>query len=248
MNESPLKPIKIDPTPEPAANLASRETIASTTSPKVQPDPTKSDKPVESEVVKTAADEKKPADVDPTSDSKKSPIEDTPAAKTDTASADTSPNKEPAAKPDTKDAGPGNAANGDPARKVLTSEREAGTKTSLFPPVIITIPPPPQQRRQFPSNPVAVPPCKLTTSEETVTLRSDGSDLAVIVGRDDDKDMSGIKATSSSPQDIAVRREQIEGVKARALYVVHSVSAKAGVYQVTFELPCGKKDLVVKVL
>lgn len=91
-----------------------------------------------------------------------------------------------------------------------------------------------------------VTPCKLTVSEETVTLESGGGDLAVIVGRVDDLDLDGITAISSSPDNVSVRREQIPNVKARALYVLRA-TGKAGVYQVTFEMPCGKKGVVIRV-
>lgn len=91
-----------------------------------------------------------------------------------------------------------------------------------------------------------VTPCKLTVSEETVTLESGGGDLAVIVGRVDDLDLDGITAISSSPDNVSVRREQIPNVKARALFVLRA-TGKAGVYQVTFEMPCGKKGVVIRV-
>ena len=90
-------------------------------------------------------------------------------------------------------------------------------------------------------------PCKLTASEESIAIQTGGSDLAVIVGLEDDGDLTGLTAVSSSPQDVAVRRETIAGVNARALFVVRSVSTKVGMYQVTFELPCGKKEIFVKV-
>lgn len=92
-----------------------------------------------------------------------------------------------------------------------------------------------------------VKPCTLNVSEETVTVQSGGGDLAVIVGLEDDGDLEGITATSSSSADVSVRREMIAGVKARALFVIRSASAKIGVFQVTLELPCGKKNIVVKV-
>jgi tetratricopeptide (TPR) repeat protein len=93
-----------------------------------------------------------------------------------------------------------------------------------------------------------IKPCGLTVSEENISLRSGGGDLAVIVGRSDDiDDLEGLKAVSTSPQNVTVRREVIEGVKARALFVVRSITTKPGVYQVRFEMPCGKKEIVVRV-
>ncbi len=92
-----------------------------------------------------------------------------------------------------------------------------------------------------------IKPCTFTLSEENINLQAGGGDLAVIVGLVDDGDLTGLAAVSSSPADVAVRRETIPGVTARALFVIRPTSSKTGIYQVRFELPCGKKDLLVKV-
>lgn len=92
-----------------------------------------------------------------------------------------------------------------------------------------------------------VSPCTINSSDENITLLSESGGRAVIVGIDDETDLEGIKAYSSSPENINVRREPIAGIKSRALFVISSESKKAGVYQVTFELPCGKKVVVVRV-
>lgn len=91
-------------------------------------------------------------------------------------------------------------------------------------------------------------PCTLTVSEDDITLSSKGFDHAVIVGiTDEDRDLDDLVGTSSSPTDVSIRREPIAGVKARALFVIKAASSRIGVYQATFELPCGKKDIVIKV-
>lgn len=90
-----------------------------------------------------------------------------------------------------------------------------------------------------------VKPCKITFSEEAINLRTGAGDLAVIVGREDDAEVGGISAVSSSPADISVRRQQIAGMKTRALFVVRSLSERVGVYQITFEMACAKRDLIV---
>ncbi|MEO6654903.1 MAG: hypothetical protein ABIO36_02370 [Pyrinomonadaceae bacterium] len=92
-----------------------------------------------------------------------------------------------------------------------------------------------------------VEPCTLTVSEESVTLQTGGGDLAIIVGTEGDGELEGITAVSSSPTDVNVRREFIAGVKTRAIFVLRPISSKIGIYQVKFEMPCGKKDVVVKV-
>ncbi len=90
-------------------------------------------------------------------------------------------------------------------------------------------------------------PCTLTLSEESLTLPNNGGGLAVILGTEDDRDISLATATSNSPKDVEVRLEPVAGIKGRVLFVVRSVSAKPGIYQVTFAVPCGKKDLTIKV-
>jgi len=92
----------------------------------------------------------------------------------------------------------------------------------------------------------AIAPCKLTLSEENITLQG-GGDLAVIVGRTDDGDLDGLTAVSGSPRDVYVRREAIAGVRSRALFVLRSANANPGEFQVTFTLPCGTRKATVVV-
>jgi hypothetical protein len=55
-------------------------------------------------------------------------------------------------------------------------------------------------------------------------------------------------ARSSSPDDVEVLFEpEIIAPAGRAFYVVKSVSSKTGVFTVTFEAPCGKKEMSVTV-
>ena len=118
---------------------------------------------------------------------------------------------------------------------------KAVDEKDLFPPVVIKVP----SSDTKPETTPAIKPCTVTSSEESLTLESGGGDLAVIVGLEGDGELDGLKAVSSSPTDVAIRREVIAGVKARALFVVRSASKKAGTYQVSFELPCDKKVVVV---
>ncbi len=99
-----------------------------------------------------------------------------------------------------------------------------------------------------PTNPEGVvKPCSLTLDQETITVQSSGIDRAVVIRRSDDGDIEGLTATSSAPQDVNIRREPIPGVKWTALFILRSVTAKPGTFQVTFEAPCGKKEVTVKV-
>ena len=113
----------------------------------------------------------------------------------------------------------------------------------LFPPVVITIP----SSDAKPVDTAEAKPCIITASEESLTLENGGGDLALIIGVEGDSDLTGLTATTSSPADVSIRRELIGGVKSRAIFVVRSVSSKAGLYQVKFEMPCGAKVVVVKV-
>lgn len=97
------------------------------------------------------------------------------------------------------------------------------------------------------TDPATIKPCSITTSEPSLTLQGKGSELAVIIGTETDKDLSSLTAVSSNSVDILVRREEIAAVKGRALFVVRAVSGKPGLYQVSFALPCGKKEVEVRV-
>lgn len=144
----------------------------------------------------------------------------------------------------------------------------------LFPPVIIIIPPPTtiakvektesktvpvtEQPSETPPTEVrprvieakpdeSAAPCKLTLSEESITLDKNGGDLAVIVGSDEDIDLTAVKAVFDGTQDLSVRREPITGIKGRALFVFRSTSSRTGLYSVVFDMPCGTKTLRVTV-
>lgn len=135
---------------------------------------------------------------------------------------------------------------------------EAATATNAPPRVVV---------KQFPENPpvaasntarprfsefkptarAPLEPCKFRLSEETLTIRTGGGGLAVVVGLENDGDLGDLTATSTSPADVSVRREIISGVRSRALFVVSSISGKTGVFQVKFELPCGAREIIVRV-
>lgn len=116
--------------------------------------------------------------------------------------------------------------------------------TPLFPPVVITIP---KATSGEPStSETEIKPCKLTISEEIVTLDARGSELGLIVGTETDVDVGSITSTVSS-EDISAKREPIAAIKTRALFVLRSVSGTSGDYKVKFELPCGKREIEVRV-
>lgn len=133
----------------------------------------------------------------------------------------------------------------EPTPKVPVVSNE--NRPPLFEPVIISIPSSkPKPKSVATTSEIA--PCTVTTSEDVISIKNNGADLAVIVGTENDGDLSSLTATSSSAADLELRRENITAIKGRALYVVRSITAKTGDFSVLFELPCGKKEIVVKVL
>ena len=91
------------------------------------------------------------------------------------------------------------------------------------------------------------PECSISVSQETISLIRDGGSVGLLVGVDGGN-IKDVKFVSSSPKDVAVIAEpEIAGVSGRALYVIKSLTASAGVYQVNFSSPCGRKEVTVKV-
>lgn len=91
------------------------------------------------------------------------------------------------------------------------------------------------------------PKCSLTLSQENVSLLNDGGSIGILTGIEGDGDIKEVTATSSSPRDVSVTLEPEIGGPRKAFFVIKSISAKTGIYQVTFESPCGKREIVVKV-
>jgi tetratricopeptide (TPR) repeat protein len=91
-----------------------------------------------------------------------------------------------------------------------------------------------------------IKPCRLTVSEESVTLQVGGGDVAVVVGREDDNELDGLAATSTSAENVSVRRQVIEGMRTRALFVLHPAGTNTGIFQIVFEMSCGRREIVVR--
>lgn len=162
------------------------------------------------------------------------------------------------------------------ATKEQAPTRRLDNDKGLFPPVIIEIPQSPPARTSkssetvrekpkagdassssgdgrarvvtgVPTRSVEVEPCSLTLDQDSISLQSTGTDRVVVVRRTDDGDIDGMTATSVSDADVSVRRESLPGVKWTALFVLKSLSGKPGLFQVRFEAPCGKKEVMVRV-
>lgn len=94
------------------------------------------------------------------------------------------------------------------------------------------------------------PKCRLTVSQDSLSLLSQGGSLGILLGfqGEETSDTSKITFTSSSPDDIQVSLEpDIGKLSNRAFYVIKSISPSKGAFTVTFDSPCGKKEVLVKV-
>jgi len=90
--------------------------------------------------------------------------------------------------------------------------------------------------------------CKLVVSPDSLSLLNGGGSLGVMVGFESDGDLKQIIAVSNSPNDIDIRLEPDIGESSkRVFFIVKSISTKIGVFTITFESACGKKEIIVKV-
>jgi tetratricopeptide (TPR) repeat protein len=90
--------------------------------------------------------------------------------------------------------------------------------------------------------------CSMEVSEEKISLLNGGGSLGVQVSVKGEGSVDDVSASTNSVRDIEVRPEpEIEGVVGRRFYVIRSISARVGMYQVNFESPCGKKEVMVRV-
>ena len=92
-------------------------------------------------------------------------------------------------------------------------------------------------------------PCTVTTSEKSISLLNGGGSLGVLINIKGAGDLREIIAASSSPNDVeAMAQPPIDDDFSRGVFfIVKSISRKTGVFIVTFEMPCGKKEMTVKV-
>jgi tetratricopeptide (TPR) repeat protein len=136
------------------------------------------------------------------------------------------------------------------SKTTLMPDANTHAKTrDLFPPVVITIPSKtdnaPAQRSEETSRARDIPPCEITSSSDTLRLNRSGGSQAVVIGRVDDGPIDGMEI--AGVPEVVIRRETVSGVTSRGLFVIRAVTAKAGLYQVKFKLPCGSKTIEVSV-
>jgi tetratricopeptide (TPR) repeat protein len=136
-----------------------------------------------------------------------------------------------------------------PNKTVETSN----TPKPLFEPIIITIPKTvnsgeTRSRKVAENASEEILPCTVVVSQESVSLLNGGGSLGVLVGFEKGGDLKQIKAVSSSPQDVEVIYEpEIGETSDRAFFLIKSISTNKGAFTVTFDAPCGKKEIIVKV-
>jgi hypothetical protein len=88
----------------------------------------------------------------------------------------------------------------------------------------------------------------LVVSQENISLLNNSGSLGVIVSFEGEGDLKEIMVASSSPKDVAVAfKRDIQTLSSQMFFVVKSISRKTGEFTVTFESPCGRKEILVKV-
>jgi hypothetical protein len=88
----------------------------------------------------------------------------------------------------------------------------------------------------------------VTTSDERLTLMKNGGSLGLLVGVGSPGSLNEVTATPNSPEDIQVTREApIAGLEDRAVFSIKAVGSKPGIYNVVFEVPCGRHQITVNV-
>lgn len=89
--------------------------------------------------------------------------------------------------------------------------------------------------------------CEISISQENISLINDGGSLGVLV------ELSGgsledLSAVSSSPRDVRVTLDTEFGSNnGRVFFIIKSISERKGIYTVTIESACGKREIQVTV-
>lgn len=92
------------------------------------------------------------------------------------------------------------------------------------------------------------PQCKISVSQENISLINNGGSIGILVETEDSGAIEELTAVSSSPQDItAIREKELGAARGRVFFVIKSVSEKIGIYTVTIESPCGRKEIQIRV-
>ena len=94
-----------------------------------------------------------------------------------------------------------------------------------------------------------VQPCSIVVGQENISLLGGGGSIGILVGFKDKGDLKQLTAKSESPDDIEIIFDaEIDEIAGRAFFIVKSINTVKGSYKITFEAPCGKKEITIKVL
>jgi len=96
--------------------------------------------------------------------------------------------------------------------------------------------------------PVETAKCELVASQESVWLINGGGSLGILIGFAGKGDAAQITGVSSSPQDVELTLDpEISATSGRAFFILKSISTKKGAFTATFNSPCGKTEVQVRV-
>lgn len=91
--------------------------------------------------------------------------------------------------------------------------------------------------------------CELKFDQKSISLLNDGGSLGMFVGFEGvGGDPTKIRAISNSPNDVDVEIQPDIGVLSeKAFFIFKSISTKTGIFTISFDSNCGKKDISVTV-
>jgi tetratricopeptide (TPR) repeat protein len=91
--------------------------------------------------------------------------------------------------------------------------------------------------------------CALKISPNSISILNDGGSLGMFVGFEGKGgDLKQLTVKSSNPKDVNVEFQPDIGLLTeRAFFIIKSISSKTGIFTVSFESNCGKKDISVTV-
>lgn len=92
------------------------------------------------------------------------------------------------------------------------------------------------------------PKCLINVSRESLSIINGAGSVGILISVEGEGNIRAVTSASSSPKDLEVVLEpEIAGAEDKAFYLINSISSKKGIYQVSFELPCGRKEILVTV-
>lgn len=262
---SPTPEVKTEPSPTPTAEASPSPTIEATPTPVVESTPTPEPSPsptVETTpipVVETTPTPETKISPTPTPESSPTPTVETlpkPEVKTET-----SPTPKPLFEPVVIEVGkssstatPKPTPTPKPSPTPTETPEKKDTETSSNNAVIITDPfarPRIVNEKTSTSSETSDEEntsC-LVASQETVSIFSKRGDAEILIGYIQDGDVSKITFETKNSDDITAEpNPSFVSRSNRAAFIIKSISNKKGIFTISFNSPCGKKEIQVKVL